>query len=107
MLGMASVKREDFDRLKEPLLYVMRSYQVLLPLYLLAALAFLSTSPSRDILHGAIWWAAVLVLGIAMPLILVMKTKGVKPPQAWLLFSCVLFGGFLLRLVLVLTGQQS
>jgi polysulfide reductase chain C len=118
ILGMLSLRKRNFNAMEEPLRFIGRSYRIILPFYLLMALVFvltlvISSVSESDAIHfitgwnGLIWWAGVVGLGIVVPLILVMKREGIKIRQAWFLFSCVLIGGFLLRMVLILAGQKS
>jgi protein NrfD len=106
MLGMLSANG-NMAGLEEPLLFLQRSYRVLLPLYLLAALAFLFSAFSGKITQNLLGWFGTVAIGIFVPLMLVMKRTGMGLFRSWLLFGCVLIGGFLLRVVVILTGQQS
>jgi polysulfide reductase chain C len=118
ILTMLSLKKEDIYAIKEPLQYIKHSYRVILPFYLLMALVFVLTlivSPASE-KHamrfisgwsGLIWWAGVMGIGILAPLILVVRKEAIRNRGAWVLFSCVLIGGFLLRIVLILAGQRS
>jgi len=118
ILAMLSLKKEDPDAIEGPLRFIKLSYRVILPFYLLMALVFVLTliiSPASEshAIHfitgwsGLIWWAGVVGVGIITPLILVMNRPAIKTSQAWFIFSCVLIGGFLLRMVLILAGQRS
>jgi polysulfide reductase chain C len=118
LLGMSLLGRKNRDAMEEPLRFLKRSYRMILPFYLLMVVLLVSTlviSPvSRtDALNlltgwiGFIWWAGVVGIGIIVPLILVLKKKAIELHYAWLLFSCLLIGGFLLRMVLVIAGQRS
>jgi polysulfide reductase chain C len=116
--GMMSLGKANAEAMKEPLQFLKRCYRVLLPLYLFAALLFISwltiASASRaEALRfmagwsGFIWWIGVVGAGILLPLILVAgKSKG-PVRHAWLFSGCLLLGDFLLRLVLILAGQGS
>lgn len=117
-MGMLSLRKRNLDAMEEPLLFIRRSYRIILPFYLLTALVYVfslfvsSTSRICAISLiagwiGLVWWAGVVGTGIVVPLILVMKKEGIKIRQAWFLFSCLLIGGFLLRVVLILAGQSS
>jgi formate-dependent nitrite reductase membrane component NrfD len=118
ILAMLSLGRGNPDVMKEPLRFIKRSYRVILPFYLLMAFAFVSSliisSVSRtDAIYlitgwsGFIWWAGVIGVGILVPLIFVMKKEAIAKRRAWVIFGCVLIGGFLLRIVLILAGQRS
>jgi formate-dependent nitrite reductase membrane component NrfD len=117
ILGMASLRKTNLDAMKEPLQFLKRSYRIILPLYLCAAVAFililtLSSASRGDVLDlitgwsGLIWWIGVVGIGILLPLILVMKNRE-QVRHAWLFSSCLLLGDFLLRLVLILAGQGA
>jgi polysulfide reductase chain C len=118
ILAMLSLRKTNPDSMKEPLLFIKRSYRTILPFYLLVAFAFvvsliLSSVSRPDAIHlitgwsGLIWWAGVIGLGILAPLIFVMRREGIMIRQGWFLFGFVLIGGFLLRIVLVLAGQKA
>jgi protein NrfD len=118
ILAMLSLGKGKPDVLKAPLRFIQQSYRVILPFYLLMAFAFVSSlvisSVSRtDAIYlitgwrGFIWWAGVIGVGILVPLVFVMKKKAIAMRRAWVIFSCVLIGGFLLRIVLILAGQRS
>jgi len=118
LLTMLSTRKRNPDAMKAPIRYIKRSYRVILPFYLFAALAFvislsLSSASRTEAIHlitgwsGLIWWAGVIALGIIAPLILVMRRGEIRFNQCWFLFGCVLISGFLLRIVLVLAGQRA
>jgi polysulfide reductase chain C len=118
ILAMLSLKKADPDTVQEPLRFIKRSYRVILPFYLFMALVFVLTliaSPASEghAIHfitgwsGLIWWAGVVVVGIVVPLIFVMRKGAIRNRGAWVMFSCVLVGGFLLRIILILAGQRS
>jgi polysulfide reductase chain C len=118
LLAMLSLGKEKFDVLEEPLRFVKRSYQVILPSYLIMALIFVfslafSSFSRADAVHlitgwsGLIWWVGVIGLGIIAPMLFVMRRGAIKVHQSWVLFGFVLIGGFLLRIVLVLAGQKG
>jgi polysulfide reductase chain C len=118
ILGMMSMRKGSLEAMAEPLRFLRRSYRVMLPLYLFAAILFVIllvvSSPSwseafRYIAgwNGLLWWVGVVGIGILFPLILVMK-KGREPMRhAWLFSGCLLLGDFLLRLFLILAGQEA
>jgi polysulfide reductase chain C len=111
------LKKEGADAAREPLRYLKRSYRIILPFYLFMALVFVATlisSASREhAIHfitgwsGLIWWAGVIFIGIVVPMFFVLRKQAIRHQSAWVLFSCVLIGGFLLRIVLIIAGQQS
>jgi polysulfide reductase chain C len=118
ILAMLSLKKENPEATREPLRFIKRSYRVILPFYLLMALVFVMTlilSPvsKNHAIHfitgwsGLIWWAGVVGMGIVVPLIFVMRKEAIKNRGAGVMFGCVLIGGFLLRMVLILAGQRS
>jgi formate-dependent nitrite reductase membrane component NrfD len=100
ILGLLSLRKKNLDAMKEPLGFMRRSYRIILPLYLFAALLFLFTlilSPT----------SRVAGIGILLPLILVMRKSKEQMRHAWFFSACLLFGDFLLRLVLILAGQGA
>jgi polysulfide reductase chain C len=116
VVGIMSLRKANLEAMREPLQFLKRCWRVILPLYLFAALLFISSltiaSASRAEAFrfmvgwsGFIWWVGIIGAGILLPLILVMR--GGKEPMrhAWLFSSCLLLGDFLLRLVLILAGQ--
>jgi len=116
VVSVMSSRRADTAAMREPLQFLKRCYRVMLPLYLFAALLFISSltiaSASRAEAFrfmagwsGFIWWAGVIGAGILLPLILVMRKSNEPVRHAWFFSSCLLAGDFLLRLVLILAGQ--
>jgi formate-dependent nitrite reductase membrane component NrfD len=116
VLGMMSLRKAKLEAMREPLLFLRRCYRVMLPLYLFAALLFIVSltiaSASRTEAFrfmtgwsGVLWWGGVIGAGIVVPLILVMRKSREPMRHAWFFSSCLLFGDFLLRLVLILAGQ--
>jgi protein NrfD len=115
---MMSLRRGNPEAMDEPLRFLRRSYRVMLPLYLFAALLFVtllsvSSASRRDLCRyltgwsGFLWWVGVVGIGILLPLILVMR-KGREPVRhAWLFSGSLLLGDFLLRLFLILAGQGA
>jgi formate-dependent nitrite reductase membrane component NrfD len=109
---------KKMNSVARPLQFIMRSYRIILPFYLLVALGFSlwptplpDPSPGFNSLtrgwSGWVWWFGVIGIGWLVPFILVLKARTVPLRQAWALFGCLLIGGFLLRLVLVLRGQGA
>jgi formate-dependent nitrite reductase membrane component NrfD len=118
ILTMLSLRKRNPDAIEEPLRFIRHSYRTILPLHLLMVLVFvfslaLSSFSRTNAIHlitgwsGLIWWAGVIGLGIVVPLIFVMRGEGIKVRHYWFLFGCILIGGFLLRIVLVLAGQGA
>jgi polysulfide reductase chain C len=106
-LGMLALRTHRMEAMGEPLQHLRGSYLRLLPLYFLAALLYVfSIDPFLTGWNLWIWWTGVVGIGILIPLILVISKKALSTRRAWVLFSCLLIGGFLLRTVLVLAGQQ-
>ena len=116
VLGMMSLKKTNGESMKEPLRFLKRSYRIILPLYFFAALLFgislaVSSASRTEAVHlmtgwsGLLWWIGVMGIGILLPLVLVMK-KGKEPMhRAWVFSGCLLLGDFLLRFVLIMSGQ--
>jgi len=118
MLGMMSLARTNPEAMEGPLQFLKRSYRLILPFYLLVSLALvfsLAIFPSTRAeafglmtgWSGLIWWVGAMGLGIIVPMVLVMRGKKVQVGEAWVLFGCLLGGGFLLRLVLIYAGQGA
>jgi formate-dependent nitrite reductase membrane component NrfD len=116
--GMLSLEKEYWEAMTEPLRFLRRSFRILLPFYLVMTLSFsfslLLSSDSKSAAiflmtgwNGFLWWAGVVGIGIVVPLIFVLNSKELKTRQACLVFTCVLIGGFLMRMVLMLAGQRS
>jgi formate-dependent nitrite reductase membrane component NrfD len=114
ILGMLSLRKENGELMKAPLKFLQRSYRIMLPLYLAAALLYavvLAASSKAALIRlstgwsGWAWWAGVVGAGILFPMLLVMRKSSKN--HAWLLSSCILLGDFLLRMVLILTGQKA
>jgi polysulfide reductase chain C len=117
VLGMMALKKENRKVMEEPLRFLRRSYRVILPVYLFASLLFMaclafSSDSWAEVIHfitgwsGLIWWIGVVGIGILLPLILVTRKR--EPMRhAWVFSSCLLLGDFLLRMVLILSGQGA
>jgi formate-dependent nitrite reductase membrane component NrfD len=99
-----------------PLRWLRGSYRVLLPIYfmviLLYIILFLTQGKWAAVLplitgwNGLVWWLGVVGVGIVYPLVLVFRKAITGLPQVFVLLVAVLAGGFLLRLVLVFSGQE-
>jgi polysulfide reductase chain C len=118
VLGMMSLRKANPEAMEEPLRFLRRSYRILLPLYLFSAILFVillavSSTSWGEVFHfitgwsGFIWWVGVIGIGIVLPLILVMRKGREATHSAWLFSGCVLLGDFLLRVVLILAGQEA
>lgn len=118
MVSLAGTSREAMAGLMAgPIQFLGRGYRMILPLYLLVVLVFVvslwAAPESRGAVLGLItgwsglfWWFGAVGLGIAFPLKVVFSKKAIGVRRAWVLFSSVLVGGFLLRLVLIYSGQM-
>ena len=117
VLAMASLAGKNPGAMAEPIQFLKQGYRVILPLYLLVALVFVLSQAIAPESRGAtlglmsgwnglLWWLGVLGIGIAFPLSMVFGRRQIELHRAWVLFSSVLVGGFLLRLVLVYSGQM-
>jgi polysulfide reductase chain C len=117
VLAMASLAGTNPAAMGEPIQFLKQGYRVILPLYLLVALVFVVsqavTPESREAAlglmmgwSGLVWWLGTIGIGMALPLGIVFGKRQVEGHRAWVLFSSVLVGGFLLRLVLVYSGQM-
>jgi polysulfide reductase chain C len=118
IFGMISLRKGNLQAMEEPLRFLRRSYRVLLPLYLFAALLFIvllavSSISNEEVVHfltgwsGLLWWVGVMGIGILLPLLLVMRKRWEPMRHAWLFSSSLLLGDFLLRLLLILAGQGA
>jgi polysulfide reductase chain C len=118
MVMLCLSKKKNSEIMVEPFQFIRRSYRIVLTFYLLVALGFslwptLVPGPSSASnaltggWSGLVWWLGVMGIGWLVPYILVLKARIIPMRQAWVLFSCLLTGGFLLRLVLVFGGQSA
>ena len=116
MVMLCLSKKMNSDIMAGPFQFIRRSYRIVLTFYLLVAIGFSlwptrvpGPSPAFNIVttgwSGLFWWLGIMGVGWLVPYILVLKAKTIPLQQAWVLFSCLLIGGFLLRFVLVLRGQ--
>jgi polysulfide reductase chain C len=117
VLALVSLTRTNQEAMTEPIQFLKKGYRVILPLYLLVALFFVlsqaiapeSRGEALGLMtgwNGLLWWLGAIGVGIAFPLNVVFSKKAIGVRRAWVLFSSVLVGGFLLRLVLVYSGQM-
>ncbi len=118
VFGVLSLRKGNREAMEAPLRFIRRSYRVLLPLYLLAAVLFvlflaISASSWGEVVHfmtgwsGFLWWVGVVGVGIVLPLILVMRKDKAPLRHAWAFSGCLLLGDFLLRYVLIMAGQGA
>ena len=118
MLGMMSLARTNPEAMAGPFHFLKQSYRVILPSYLLVALVFvlsLAIAPESrraafDLMtrwSGLLWWLGVIGLGVVFPWVIVLGKGRMRVHRAWYLFTSLLVGGFLLRLVLVYSGQGT
>ena len=102
---------------KEAAGWLTSVYRVLLPLYLLFAVAFLLLSlfgENREAafslltgLYGVIWWCGAFGLGIMLPLAFVARKRPINSARLSVVLYSLLVGGLLLRLILVFAGQAE
>jgi formate-dependent nitrite reductase membrane component NrfD len=118
IMALCLSKKKNSDLMADPFLFIRRSYRIILTLYLVVVLGFslwpaLFPGPSSSSYtlmrgwSGLIWWLGVIGIGLLVPYILVLRVRVIPTQQAWVLFSCLLIGGFLLRFVLVFVGQGA
>ena len=118
VLAMVSLAGTNPEAMADPIQFLRKGYRMFLPLYLLVALVFVISQAIAPESRGAalglmtgwsglFWWLGAIGVGIAFPLNVVFSKKAIGVRQAWYLFSSVLLGGFLLRLVLVYSGQGT
>lgn len=100
-----------------PFRWLQNSYRVLLPAYLCSVLAYLllffvpgvsweEVLPLITGWNGLVWWLGVVGVGIVLPMVLVLGKAKAGLSRVVVLLGALLAGGFLLRLVLVFTGQE-
>jgi polysulfide reductase chain C len=100
-----------------PFPWLQGSYRILLPAYLLAILVyvmlyFVPGMRREEVLplitggNGLIWWLGVVGVGIMLPLFLGLRKAKASLSRVLVVLGSLLAGGFLLRLVLVFTGQE-
>jgi formate-dependent nitrite reductase membrane component NrfD len=118
MVSLAGTNPEAMAGLMAgPLQFLKQGYRVILPLYVLTALVFVlsqAAAPESRMAvlglmtgwSGLFWWLGAIGIGMAFPLSIVFSKGVIGVRRAWYLFSSVLVGGFLLRLVLVYSGQM-
>jgi formate-dependent nitrite reductase membrane component NrfD len=115
-LGLSA--KESRNVLAEPIRFIWRSYRVMLLLCLAVALGYSlwpivigDASVASGVLTSGwsalVWWVGFVGIGLGVPYILVLRSgaKTISKRWVWVGFGCVLAGGLLLRLVLVLGGQ--
>lgn len=101
-----------------PFRWLQGSYRILLPAYLLAILVylllfFIPGMRREDVLplitgwNGLIWWLGVVGGGVVLPLFFNSKKAKASLTKVFVVLGAVLAGGFLLRMVLVFTGQEN
>ena len=106
------------DIIAGPFRWLRRAYRVLLPSYLLAALAyvlwFLPSGLTRGAVlplvtgaRGLIWWLGAVGVGIVLPMVLGFEKAKAGPAKACVVLGALLAGGFLMRLLLVYAGQEQ
>lgn len=118
ILGIVCLFKRDLEAIEEPLRFLRQSYRIILPIYLLTALShvvLLAVAPSSrtEVIHfmrgwsALLWWFGFIGIGIVFPMAIVMSKRAIKISIAWFFFGSLLIGGFLFRLVLVLSGQGA
>jgi protein NrfD len=114
-LLFSPVKRQEI--ITGPFRWLQGSYRVLLPAYLLAILVyvllfFIPQMRQEEVLPliagwtGLIWWLGVVGVGIMLPLFFGLRKAKASLSRVFVVLGSLLAGGFLLRLVLVFTGQE-
>ena len=116
ILAMLSLGKKQLEEMNAPLRFLQHGYRIILSIFLLVvliyiALLFISPVARSEAFNlilgwkGLIWWIGAVGIGIVLPLILIMDREEIGFLKALISFSCLLVGGFLLRLVLVIAGQ--
>ena len=106
------------ENAEKPLRLLKRAYRYIMPFYLAAAIAYSLLPPFEGLRstteaghpggwYGLVWWLGVVGLGVVVPYALVLRPGDLGPKKATLLFTSMLVGGFLLRLVLIYAGQSQ
>jgi polysulfide reductase chain C len=101
-----------------PVRWLWESYRILLPVYFLTVLVyvllFFSQGMKWEVVvplitgwDGLIWWLGVVGVGILLPLVFVFRKAKAGLSQVFVVLGSLLAGGFLLRLVLVFSGQEQ
>jgi len=101
-----------------PFPWLQGSYRVLLPAYFLALLAYVllfftpgmrheEVLPLITGLNGLVWWLGVVGAGVVLPLLLILKKAKASLSRVFVVLGALLAGGFLLRMVLVYSGQEQ
>jgi polysulfide reductase chain C len=100
-----------------PFQWLEGSYRILLPAYFLAILLFFLlffvpvmrpevVIPLITGQSGLVWWLGVIGVGMLLPLFLGFRKAKITLSMAFIILGAPLAGGFLLRLILVFTGQE-
>ena len=100
-----------------PFEWLEGSYRILLPAYFLAILGyfllfFVPVMRSEVVIplitgcSGLIWWLGVIGVGMLLPLFFGLSKAKTTLFKVFIVLGAPLAGGFLLRLVLVYTGQE-
>ncbi|HTP67226.1 MAG TPA: NrfD/PsrC family molybdoenzyme membrane anchor subunit [Geobacteraceae bacterium] len=100
-----------------PVRWIRGAYRVLLPAYLLAAVAFVAwlfvPGMGREPLiclisgsSGLIWWLGAVCMGIVFPMVLSFARTETFFSRPYAILGSLLAGGFLMRLLLVYMGQM-
>jgi polysulfide reductase chain C len=100
-----------------PFQWLQGSYRILLPAYLLAILVyvllFFTPGMRREEVfplitgwNGLVWWLGVVGIGVVLPLFFNLRKAKSSLSMVFVVLGALLAGGFLLRMVLVFTGQE-
>lgn len=99
-----------------PFRWLQGAYRVLLPAYLLALLAYVllffipqMREEGLSLItgwNGIVWWLGVVCFGVMLPLLLTVRKAKTSLSRIYVALGALLAGGFLLRMVLVLSGQE-
>ncbi len=117
LLALLTSPNTRQEMIAGPYRWLQGSYRVLLPAYLLAILAyvllfFIPTMREEVSLlitgwSGLVWWLGVVGAGVVLPLSLNLSKAKASLSRVFVVLGALLAGGFLLRMVLVYTGQEQ
>jgi polysulfide reductase chain C len=117
LLALAFSPGRRMEIIAGPFHWLRESYRLLLPVYLVTAgvylLLFLIPQGKQDVVlplitgwRGLVWWLGVIGFGVLVPFVIDLLKAKATPAIIAIVLGAPLVGGFLLRLVLVYTGQE-
>lgn len=117
LLALLFSPQRRTEILAGPFHWLRESYRFLLPVYLVTAgvylLLFFVPQRTPDVVlplitgwRGLVWWLGVIGFGVLLPFVIDLMKAKATPAIIAIVLGAPLAGGFLLRLVLVYTGQE-